>query len=57
MRDKWLGEQNNWPPKFFQGINDKNWEILSEITKNDQYGHIIRTKLKMTNLVTRLELN
>ena len=36
MRDKGPGDQKNWSPWFFQGINDQNREILSELTKNDQ---------------------
>ena len=54
MRDKWPGDQKIWSPLFFQGIYDQNWEISSELTKNDQdkwpTGHGIRTKLKMTKI-------
>ena len=50
MRDKGLDDQKIWSPQFFQGINDQNSEILSELTKNDQFGHGIRTKLKMTKI-------
>ena len=50
MRDKWPGDQKKWLPDIFQGINDHNREILSDLTKNDQYkwtiGDGIKTKLK-----------